>query len=216
MWEQGSDFLTPEVNVWGIVKEKSLEWRLFSGGCGQANDWDLGLISTSLGTTGSPGICAFSFLREPDAAWQGGCHCVTLRRMFNLPEPHLRMGIPILRDLLLGSGGSHRECGFARHKNQCLSGLLSPPRAQGRLSTTGTRSVNLPAAHAHGLQVFWNLPPLLSCPCPCPCPCPSGLLENKSSATVSALFLGMCCSYEVGQETHGPLPPGGEALDIDT
>lgn len=31
--EQGSDFLTPEVNVWGIVKEKSLEWRLFSGGC---------------------------------------------------------------------------------------------------------------------------------------------------------------------------------------
>lgn len=57
--EQGSDFLTPEVNVWGIVKEKSLEWRLFSGGCGQANDWDLGLISTSLGTTGSPGICFF-------------------------------------------------------------------------------------------------------------------------------------------------------------
>lgn len=96
---------------------------------------------------------------------------MTLRRMFNLPEPHLRMGIPILRDLLLGSGGSHRECGFVRHKNQCLSGLLSPPRAQGCLSTTGTRSVNLPPAHAHGLQVFWNLPLLLSCPCPCPCPC---------------------------------------------
>ena len=39
--EQGSDFLTPEVNVWGIVKGKSLEWRLFSGGCGQANAIEL-------------------------------------------------------------------------------------------------------------------------------------------------------------------------------
>lgn len=72
--EQGNDFLTPGVNVWGIVKGKSLEWRLFSGGCGQANDWDLGFICTSLGTTASADICASSFLREPDAAWQGGCH----------------------------------------------------------------------------------------------------------------------------------------------
>lgn len=30
--------------------------------------------------------------------------CDPEERTFNLSEPHLRMGIPILRDLLLGSG----------------------------------------------------------------------------------------------------------------
>lgn len=151
--------------------------------------------------------CACPFLREPGLAQWGGCCCVTLRRPSNVSEPHWIMRIPTLQGCC-GTQVQGMGNYFAGHKTQCLPKPVSPLEPRVICPPRALKVLTCLRPMYKTLKSLDPLP-LLSCPCS------SGLLENKSSTTMSALFLAICRPCEVGQGASWLLSPSGEALDID-